>query len=245
MTGLNELKKDELLYHAGLLLFSIVPSLIVFLLLLSAGAGSAISLASGLATVTAFLVFGLFYEKGVLNNPIPLKCSFWTLKALQSIRTLTRHTPEKMVVALNNRKALTKAGREYSPEKTLILVPHCLQNHECPIRLTFNPDLCRRCGKCPIGKLLDIKDRFGTHFAIASGGTSARMIVEKTEPSLIVAVACPVDLSLGILDVHPITTVGVLNEWRNGPCYDTWVNTEELEAALELFLGYKYTESAT
>ncbi len=55
-------------------------------------------------------------------------------------------------------------------------------------------------------------------------------------PSLIIAVACPVDLSLGILDVHPITTVGVLNEWRSGPCFDTWVNTEELAAALELFL---------
>lgn len=236
MTGLKERKKAELLYRAGLFLFSIAPSLIVFLLFLSSGAGSAISLASGFITITAFQIYGIFYEKGVLNNPIPLKLSFWTLKVLQSIRTLTRHTPEKMVVAMNNRKALSKAGMEYSPGKTLILVPHCLQNHECPIRLTFNPDLCKRCGKCPIGKLLDIKDRYGTHFAIASGGTSARMIVEKIKPSLIVAVACPVDLSLGILDVHPITTVGVLNEWRNGPCFDTWVNTEELEAALELFL---------
>ena len=141
-----------------------------------------------------------------------------------------------MVVAMNNRKALSEAGRKFSSDEVLILVPHCLQNHECPIRLTFNPDSCERCGKCPIGKILDVKDRFGTHFAIASGGTSARRIVEKTEPSLIIAVACPVDLSLGILDVHPITTVGVLNEWRNGPCFDTWVNTEELEAALELFL---------
>lgn len=233
---MEELKKAGLLYHTGLLLFSIAPSLIVFLLLLSAGAGFTISIVAGLITIAVFQVYGTFYEKGASGNPIPLRLSFWTLKALQSIHTLTPHTPEKMVVAMNNRKALSDTGKEYSPEKTLILVPHCLQNHECPIRLTFNPDSCRRCGKCPIGELLDIKDRFGTHFAIASGGTSARRIVEKTGPSLIIAVACPVDLSLGILDVHPITTVGVLNEWRNGPCYDTWVNTEEMEAALELFL---------
>ena len=225
-----------MLFHTGLLLFSIAPALIVLLLLLVGGVEFTLSLAAMLLTIALFQVYGLLYKKGVTDNPIPLRLSFWTLKVLQSVHTLPQHTPEKMVVAMNNRKALSEAGRSFTSDEALILVPHCLQNHECPIRLTFNPDSCERCGKCPIGSLLDVRDRFGTHFAIASGGTSARRIVEKTVPSLIIAVACPVDLSLGILDVHPITTVGVLNEWRNGPCFDTWVNTEELEAALELFL---------
>jgi len=233
---LKKLNRAALLFHTGLLLFSIAPALILLLLLLVAGAGFALSLAAALLTIALFQLHGLLFGKGVITNPIPLRLSFWTLKVLQSLHTLPRHIPEKMVVAMNNRKALSEAGRKFSSDEVLILVPHCLQNHECLIRLTFNPDSCERCGKCPIGSLLAIKDRFGTHFAIASGGTSARRIVEKTGPSLIVAVACPVDLSLGILDVHPITTVGVLNEWRNGPCFDTWVNTEELEAALELFL---------
>ncbi len=231
---MGELKTPRLLFHTGLLLFSIAPALILLLLLLVAGIGFPLSLVAGLLTITLFQVYGLLYEKGVTDNPLPLRFSFWTLKALQSIHNLSRYTPEKMVVAMNNRKVLS-AGK-FDSDETLILVPHCLQNHECLRRLTFDPDSCERCGKCPIGKLLDIRDRFGTHFAIASGGTSAKRIVEKIGPSLIVAVACPVDLSLGILDVHPITTVGVLNEWRNGPCFDTWVNTEELEAALELFL---------
>ena len=225
-----------MLFHTGLLLFSIAPALIVLLLLLVGSIGFAFSLAAALVIITLFQVYGLLYKKGITDNPIPLRLSFWTLKVLQSVHTLPRHTPEKMVVAMNNRKALSQAGKNFTSDETLILVPHCLQNHECPIRLTFNPDSCERCGKCPIGNLLDVRDRFGTHFAIASGGTSARRIVEQTVPSLIIAVACPVDLSLGILDVHPVTTVGVLNEWRNGPCFDTWVNTEELEAALELFL---------
>lgn len=233
---LKELSKTGLLFHIGILLFSIAPALIVLLLLLVAGAGFSLSLAGGLLAIALFQVYGLLYEKGVTDNPIPLRLSFWTLKALQSAHTFPHYAPEKMVVVMNNRKALSETGRRFSSDETLILIPHCLQNHECPRRLTFNPDSCVRCGKCPIGNLLDIRDRFGTHFAIASGGTSARRIVEKTGPSLIVAVACPVDLSLGLLDVHPITTVGVLNEWRNGPCFDTWVNTAELEAALELFL---------
>lgn len=234
---MEEIKKARLLFHIGLLLFSIAPALIVFLLLMVAGTGFTISLTAGLFTITLFQVFGSLYQNSTTDNPITLRLSFWTLKALQSVHTLSTHTPEKMVVVMNNRKELSKTGRKFRPDETLILIPHCLQNHECPLRLTFNPDSCERCGKCPVGKLIDIKDRFGTHFAIASGGTSARRIVEKIEPSLIVAVACPVDLSLGILDVHPITVVGILNEWRNGPCFDTWVDTEQLEAALELFVN--------
>ena len=233
---MEKLKKAGLLFHSGLLLFSTAPSLIVSLVFLSAQAGLLISSAAGIVTLVIFQIYGILYEKGILRNPVPLRLSFWTLKAMQSVHAIAPHTPEKMVIAMNNRKSISGTGHQYSPGKTLILVPHCLQNHECPIRLTFNPDSCQRCGKCPIAGLLDIKDRFGVHFAIASGGTSARRIVERIRPSLIIAVACTVDLSLGILDVHPITTVGVLNEWRNGPCFDTWVNAEELETALELFL---------
>jgi len=237
VTGLEKLNRARLLYHTGLLLFSITPSLVLFLLLLTADIPFAISIASGLAVIVIFQTAGVLYEAGLIRNPFPLRLSFLTLKALQSVKAVSLHTPEKMVVAMNNRKAISVSGMKYRSEELLILVPHCLQFHECSHRLTFDPDSCERCGKCPIGPILEIRDRFGTGFAIASGGTSARRIVENARPSVIVAVACPVDLSLGVLDVHPITVVGVLNEWRNGPCFDTWVDTEELEAALELFLG--------
>ena len=155
---------------------------------------------------------------------------------MQPVLSMPDHTPEKMVIEMNNLKAINECSRKFTGNETLILVPHCLQNHECSHRLTFNPESCERCGKCPIGDILEIRSRFNAHFAIASGGTSARRIVERIKPSLIVAVACPVDLSLGILDVHPVTTVGVLNEWPFGPCFDTWVNSSELETVLEMFL---------
>ena len=148
--------KAGLLFHTGLLLFSIAPALIVLLLLLVTGIGSALSLAAALITITLFQIYGFLYTNGVTDNPMPLRLSFWTLKVLQSIHTLPHHTPEKMVVAMNNRKALSEADGIFSSDEVLILVPHCLQNHECPIRLTFDPDSCERCGKCHIGNLLDI-----------------------------------------------------------------------------------------
>lgn len=228
--------KINTLFQGGLLLFSIAPSAIVFLVLIAVGAGFLQSLASALIIVLVFQVTGLLYGSGIIKHPFMLRISFWTLKMMQPVLSMPEHTPEKMVIAMNNRKAVSECSRKFTGDETLILVPHCLQNHECSHRLTFNPESCERCGKCPIGDLLEIRSRFNAHFAIASGGTSARRIVERIKPSLIIAVACPVDLSLGILDVHPVTTVGVLNEWPLGPCFDTWVNPTELETALEMFL---------
>lgn len=235
MINLEVKSKINTLFQSGLFLFSIAPSAIVFLLLLVGGAGFLWSLISALTILLALQVTGFLYGRGVIRHPFILRISFWTLKMMQPVLAMAAHTPEKMVIAMNNRKAVSECSRKFRGEETLILVPHCLQNHECSHRLTFNPESCERCGRCPIGDLLEIRNRFNTHFAIASGGTSARRIVERIEPSLIIAVACPVDLSLGILDVHPVTTVGVLNEWRHGPCFDTWVNPAELEAALEMF----------
>lgn len=236
MTASRELRRSVLRFHLGLLVFSIPVSLMVFLLLRWLLGADIPSVAAGLSVVAVLQLTAIMYRSGAPGGAMSLRLSFWTLKILQSMRLLSEYAPEKMVVAMNNRKALAAAGGGFRPEKTLILLPHCLQNHQCPIRLTFDPDGCRRCGKCPVGSILDVRDRFGTGFAIASGGTSARRTVEKLRPDLIVAVACPVDLSLGILDVHPITTVGILNQWRNGPCFDTWVDSRELEAALSLFL---------
>lgn len=235
---MKEYRRAVLLFHTGLAVFSLLPALTVFLAVATAADDLVIPLASGLGTAALFQALGVIYRTGLSSGGFPLRLSYWTLKILQSVRLLQEYTPEKMVVAMNNRKALAAAdGSDFTPDRTLILLPHCLQNHECSVRLTYDPEGCRRCGLCPIGGILDIRDRFGIHFAIASGGTSARRAVERARPSLIIAVACPVDLSLGILDVHPITTVGVLNQWRNGPCYDTWVDAGELEAVLSLFLG--------
>lgn len=235
--NLDPNRKRIFLFQGGLLLFSVAPSIGAFLILLVLNAGSSTAVLASLLVLTGFQLAGLLFEKGIVRHPLLLRISYWSLKMLQSVFRMEQHLPEKMVVGMNNRKVIRRVHEDFRREETLILAPHCLQHHECTHRLTFDPDSCVRCGRCPIGEILSIRDRFGVRFAIASGGTSARRIVEGLKPRLIIAVACPVDLSLGILDVHPVTTVGVLNEWRNGPCIDTWVNPADLQAALELFLN--------
>jgi hypothetical protein len=73
--------------------------------------------------------------------------------------------------------------------------------------------------------------------AVATGGTLARRIVVERRPKLIIAVACERDLSSGIQDSYPLPVYGILNRRPQGPCYDTLVNLERVEEALQTFLA--------
>lgn len=139
-------------------------------------------------------------------------------------------------IKVNNELVLHEAGR-YEPKQILLLMPHCLQNSRCDMRLTYDINNCKRCGKCPIRDLLDISERYGVHLAIATGGTIARRIVVQLRPRLIIAVACERDLSSGIQDTYPLPVFGVLNERPHGPCLDTGVPVHNLELALQRFLA--------
>jgi len=138
-------------------------------------------------------------------------------------------------IKVNNGLVQSEQGR-YEADDILLLMPHCLQNSRCDVRLTYDINNCKRCGKCPIKSLLEFSEKYGVHLAIATGGTIARRIVVQTRPKLILAVACERDLSSGIQDVYPIPAYGVLNERPHGPCLDTQVSMAHLERALLMFL---------
>lgn len=139
-----------------------------------------------------------------------------------------------------NNELVDLEHKRYRPEEILLLMPHCLQRSRCNVRLTYNIENCKRCGKCPIDGLLELSHKYGIHLAIATGGTIARRIVVQQRPSIILAVACERDLSSGIQDTYPLPVYGVLNDRPYGPCLDTQVPHDRLEAAIRRFL----TESA-
>lgn len=124
----------------------------------------------------------------------------------------------------------------FNPQRILILLPHCLQRADCRIRLSYSVDACERCGRCPIAGLLALRDKYGVHLAIATGGTIARRIVVETRPKLIIAVACERDLTSGIQDTHPLPVHGILNDRPEGPCRNTVVRLGLIEQALQRFV---------
>ncbi len=138
-------------------------------------------------------------------------------------------------VAINNQLVLNEAKR-VKPEKLLILLPHCLQFHECRVRITGNIENCRRCGKCKIKDLVEISEKYNVAISVATGGTLARRIVVEKKPDIIIAVACERDMTSGIQDSYPIPVFGILNRRPFGPCFDTDVDMGLVEKGVETFL---------
>jgi len=145
-------------------------------------------------------------------------------------------------VAINNRLVLAEA-KKVKPEKLLLLLPHCLQNHECTVRITGNVKNCNVCGKCKIKDLVALSEKYNVPISVATGGTLARKIVVEKKSEIIIGVACERDLTSGIQDSYPIPVFGILNQRPFGPCYDTSVDLGLVENAMTTFLDREVSDA--
>lgn len=148
---------------------------------------------------------------------------------------ISKQDIRRSFVAINNRLVLADA-KKVKPHQLLILLPHCLQNHECKVRITGKVENCKKCGKCKIKDLVTLSETYQVPIAVATGGTLARKIVVEKRPKVIIAVACERDLSSGIQDSYPIPVFGIFNRRPFGPCYDTDVDMELVEKGIQTFL---------
>ena len=210
-------------YHLGLTVFSFFPGIIVLLV--------THQWYWPLATVV------LVNTLGLLRTNIFIALAFHVLKPIAGFLGGEGFAPEEMVISLGSEKTLRKLGGAVPAEKILLLLPHCLQWHDCQLRITFNPYNCARCGRCPVGSLLDLADRTGVKIAIATGGTLARRHIKEMRPLAVVAVACPRDLGQGMLDAHPVPVAGVENSRPAGDCLDTKVDIAVVEDTINSLLS--------
>jgi hypothetical protein len=199
-------------------------------------------LIGGALTLVLTIIRGknLFFNRRIRG--VVIRFLLPMLVLVGKILGISKNSVRRSFVAINNQLVLAEA-RLVRPRKLLILLPHCLQNHECTVRITGNVENCKACGKCKIKGLVEISKRYGTPIAVATGGTLARKIVVDTRPEIIIAVACDRDLTSGIQDSYPIPVFGILNRRPFGPCYDTDVDLELVERGIITFLGYEAGES--
>jgi len=186
-----------------------------------------------LLALTVVLGRDLFFSRKlrgvVIKLLLPLMSGVGKLCGVSKDRV--RHS----FIEINNQLVLAQHPRT-TPDKLLLLMPHCLQFHECEFRITGSTVHCQRCGQCPITGLVELSEKYGVGLAVATGGTLARRIVVERRPRLIIAVACERDLSSGIQDSYPLPIFGIINHRPHGPCYDTLVDLERVEEALQTFL---------
>jgi hypothetical protein len=170
------------------------------------------------------------------EKQITLKVLFPINLFLGSLFGLSKDQVRESFVQVNN--SLFRATRKrIKSQRPLILLPHCLQNFECPHKIIADYQNCRRCGECLIGDIIRLKDKRGVDISIATGGTLARKVIVDKRPTVIVAVACERDLCSGIQDAYPIPVYGVLNQRPQGPCMNTRVDLGKLDQAVQYVLN--------
>ncbi len=112
-----------------------------------------------------------------------------------------------------------------SVERLLILVPRCLE-------------------RAARSQVVDRIDRLAAKMVTASGGEEARKAIQENRPSLILAIACERDLISGLKDIADrIPVLAIPNKRPQGPCKNTQLPIEELDAALTFLAKRKEARS--
>lgn len=208
------------------ILLGVITILSIFLFI--AGIGLA-------AVVMTLLNVKTFFGLQKLMN-FSIHILFPVALAIGKIFKIPKDTIKRSYIEVNN-KLIQNNNYKISPDKILILAPHCLQYWDCPYKITADVSNCHHCGRCTIDSLWHIKEKKGVNLAVVTGGTLARKIVKDLKPHAIVAIACERDLTEGILDTSPLPVLGILNLRPEGPCKNTMVDIQKVENAVDFFLG--------
>lgn len=165
------------------------------------------------------------FARKSLNTLFPLISLM--LKLLRNNKDAIR----RFYININN--ILTESeGVKFKPQEVLLVLPHCLQNFECGIKITADIGNCKNCGLCTIGDIKKMAYDMGIKVMVVTGGTAARNVISQERPKVVIAVACERDLISGIFDVKNLCVIGVTNERPNGPCKDTFVQVETLRSKI-------------
>jgi hypothetical protein len=149
---------------------------------------------------------------------------------------VSKEKVQQSFIELNNHLVRSHNSHRTRPGRLMVLLPHCIQDFDCQIKITGNIKNCKGCGKCEIKELIELSDRYQVKMSVATGGTLARRIIVENKPEGIVAVACEHDLTTGIQDAYPIPVIGILNDRPNGPCINTKVDIRKVKRAILDFI---------
>lgn len=205
----------------------------IFNLILSAIIGS-------FGVIILFLVAALFFNWRIpcfsFSQKIYHRIVFPLIILSGRILNISKETIQQSLIDINN-SIVRLRGIKVKPEELLLLLPHCLQNSNCRIKLANNLINCEKCGECTIKELCEIGINRKIMLSLAKGGTEARKILGEIKPKAVIAVACERDLISGIIDSYPLSVFGIINDRPFGYCKDTCINLDAIKEGIELFLG--------
>jgi uncharacterized protein len=127
--------------------------------------------------------------------------------------------------------------KKFRAAEVLILLPRCMQHASCRQDVVDTIENCKRCGVCPTGAIAACAEARAVAVGLATGSHMARAIIKKHAPRLIIAVACERELAQGIFSVFPRQVFAIVNSRPEGPCKNTRVDLDELNAVIGEFVS--------
>ena len=185
------------------------------------------------------ITYFIFNEKQVNKhlmkiNYLIIRYIFPIISKVGGFINISKDEIRKIFIKINNAYIYSNKYN-FNSEDLIILIPHCIQNHNCKLKVTNDIDNCRKCGICKISDLQQLKEKYNTKIFVATGGTLARKIIVDNKPKAVIAVACERDLTSGVREVNKIPVLGIFNSRPNGPCIDTNIKINEVEDAINFF----------
>ncbi len=179
-------------------------------------------------------------RKMVLKICLPMTISAPLTLLARKFFSLTKEELQQSFIELNNYLISVKPFGLH-PDKLMILLPQCMQNNNCRVRISGDISACRHCGNCQVGSIIDICNQYEVKAFIVTGGTLARRIIKQKRPQAVVAVACERELVDGIGDCYPLPVYAILNLRPHGPCVNTSATLDKLEKTIKHFVTHKKT----
>ena len=186
-------------------------------------------LGTGLLMLTTALGKDIFFTR--FMRLIVIKFLLPLIELMGRGLGINKDSIRQSFIAMNNSLVVSQR-QKISPDRILVLLPHCIQLFDCEIKVTGDINKCIGCGRCDIKGLVDIGRKYHVDISVATGGTLARKVIVEKRPKLVLAVACERDLTSGIKDCYPLPVIGVLNDRPFGPCFNTRVDIEKIDAVL-------------
>lgn len=187
-------------------------------------------LGTALLVLTTALGKDIFFTR--IMRLLVIKFLLPVIEFVGRLLGLDKDRVRQSFIAMNNSLVISQK-QKIRPDRILILLPHCIQLADCDIKVTGDINKCVLCGRCDIKGLVELGRRYRIDISVATGGTLARKVIVEKRPKLVLAVACERDLTSGIKDCYPLPVIGVLNLRPHGPCYNTIVDVNAIDAALQ------------
>lgn len=120
-------------------------------------------------------------------------------------------------------------------DKRVLLLPECLKNSgRCQAEHDEFGLLCRCCGGCDIGRLIDEAEARGMMTLVAEGSTMVADLIKSGDVEAVVGVSCLEALEKAFPSMTSAAIPGLAIPLRKSGCRDTRVNQELLRQAVAL-----------